>query len=91
MAPTLFLLFAIVFLIVGIAHWAMETHLHHQHVVLTAIGTVLVHTLQVVVIVSERVPWPKAIEDVLDFLRKLALRLDLASPECIGSFSETTK
>eukprot|EP00937_MAST-01D_sp_MAST-1D-sp2_P006169 g6169.t1 len=66
--------------------------LHYvSHVVLTAIGTVLVHTLQVVVIVSERVPWPKAIEDVLDFLRKLALRLDLASPECIGSFSETTK
>eukprot|EP00937_MAST-01D_sp_MAST-1D-sp2_P005568 g5568.t1 len=84
MAPTLLLLFAIVFLIVSIAYWAMETHLHHQHVVLTAIGTVLVHTLQVVVIVSERVPWPKAIEDVLDFLHKLALRLDLASPECIA-------
>ena len=91
MAPTVLLLLAIVFAGVGIAHWAMETHMDYVHVLLTAVGTVLVHTLQVVVIVSERVPWPAAIAEVLELLQKLALRLDLASPECIATFSEPTK
>eukprot|EP00937_MAST-01D_sp_MAST-1D-sp2_P002608 g2608.t1 len=91
MGPTLAALIALVFAGVGAARALVNHTLTMTQIIITAVGTVLIHALQVIVIASERIGWPSIVKKVLVVLSRLALRIDLASPQCVLDVGEATK
>jgi hypothetical protein len=56
-----------------------------RYVVAIAVGTVVLHTLQVVSLVSSNVPWPSTLSAVLQKIGYLTFQLDATRPECLVS------
>jgi hypothetical protein len=76
---------ALLAFVLGGWHVATTKTYSRRQVASIAVATVLLHTLQVLTLIADNVPFPSTLQQVLNYLGFFVFQVDTTRPECLPS------